>query len=423
MRRKVPFDLALTVAGQLAFKLLGFAILALLARGLGVAEFGFLTFALATCELLALATDFGSGAYLTREVAVARPRALHLLGEVLGPRLVLLAGYLASMAAVGVALAPAGGWAVFMACALYAGLKQLHLAFAAVFTGTRRVAIGVAAFGSHLCVLATGVWAATSLGLGVGAAAGVYLLAGLWLTLISVALLSRHFGMVRPSLPAWRRVVASSLPLFGLGLLTTIQLRLDSALLGLLRPYADVAVYEASARLFEASQAIVRPLTTVFLPICAGLAAAGAYDGLRRSLARLSAVALAVGAAAFLAANLLADQVVPIVYGAGYEASAGVLRVHFAATPFVFLGAVALFHLTAIRRERTALLCAAAGLGINAVLDLRLIPGHGPVGAAWATLAAEATTATGLLATAWLALAAAAGKGQAPAAALAPENR
>ena len=47
MRRKVPVDLALTVAAQLAFKLLGFAILALLARGLGVAEFGFLMFALA----------------------------------------------------------------------------------------------------------------------------------------------------------------------------------------------------------------------------------------------------------------------------------------------------------------------------------------------------------------------------------------
>ena len=160
-------------------------------------------------------------------------------------------------------------------------------------------------------------------------------------------------------------MVASSLPLFGLGSLTTAQLRLDAALLGLLRPYADVAAYEASARLFEASQAIVRPLTTVFLPICAGLAAA---EGTTTSGGRWPGGRGGAGGrgGGVLAPNLLADRVVPIVYGAGYEASAGVLRVHFAATPFVFLGAVALFHLTAIRRERTALLCAAAGLGVNA---------------------------------------------------------
>ena len=184
-----------------------------------------------------------------------------------------------------------------------------------------------------------------------------------------------------------------------------------------------MAVYEASARLFEASQASVRPLTTVFLPICAGLAAAGAHDALRRSLAKLSTIALAAGAAAFLAANLVAEWAILFVYGAAYATSADVLRVHFAATPFVFLGTVALFHLTALRRERTALLCAAAGLGFNAALDLLLIPGHGPVGAAWATLAAEATAAVGLQATAWLALAAAAGRDGRPPAVLAPENR
>ena len=58
------------MTAQLAYKLLGFVILTLLARGLGPGEFGLLMFALATCELAALATEFGSSAYLTREIAV-----------------------------------------------------------------------------------------------------------------------------------------------------------------------------------------------------------------------------------------------------------------------------------------------------------------------------------------------------------------
>ena len=84
----VGVDLALTVTAQLAYKLLGFVILTLLARGLGPDEFGFLMFALATCELAALLTEFGSSAYLIREIAMTPVHTLRLLGEVLGIRLV-----------------------------------------------------------------------------------------------------------------------------------------------------------------------------------------------------------------------------------------------------------------------------------------------------------------------------------------------
>jgi Na+-driven multidrug efflux pump len=84
--------------------------------------------------------------------------------------------------------------------------------------------------------------------------------------------------------------------------------------------------------------------------------------------------------------------------------------------------AVALFHLTAVRRERSALLCAAGGVLINVTLDLLLIPGYGAVGAAWATLAAEAATATSLLALAGLTLMTATRASEEPSAALLPKS-
>lgn len=414
-RRPIGFDLALTVAAQIASKLLGFVILTLLARGLGPTEFGFLMFALATCELAALATELGSSAYLTREVAVAPGHALRLLGEVLGVRLVLVSVYLVLLAAVTVTL-PAEQRGTFLAIAVYAGLKELSRAYSAAFYGARRVALAAAPFGSHLFLLAAGVWLAISFRPGTSAVAGAYLVAGIWLITVCWGL-ARHFGAVRPSARAWRRVIASSLPLFGLGLLTMIQLRIDSTLLGLLRPFADVANYAASARLFEASQSIVRPLVQVFLPIVAGMAAARAYPELRHSLIRLSALALAAGTATALAAALAADPAIRIVYGAAFAPAAEVLRIHFAATPFVFVGAVAMFHLTALRRERAALLCAAVCLALNVGLDLLLIPAAGAPGAAWATLAAEGLMAVSLLTLALRTLA----KATAPALAAEPE--
>ena len=56
-----------------------------------------------------------------------------------------------------------------------------------------------------------------------------------------------------------------------------------------------------------------------------------------------------------------------------------------------------MFHLTALRRERIALLCAAACVGLNVGLDLLLIPMAGAPGAAYATLAAEGLMAVSLL--------------------------
>jgi O-antigen/teichoic acid export membrane protein len=394
-RRVVGIDLALTVAAQLAYKLLGFAILTLLARNLDPDEFGFLMFALATCELAALATEFGSSAHLTREVAVAPRHAPGLLGEVLGVRLALGSAYLVLMVAVAATL-PYGQGGTFLAIAVYAGLKELSRAYSAVFYGARRVALAAGPFASHLGVLAVGIWLAIGVGSGTGAVAAAYLAAGIWLFGLSSGL-ARQIGPVRPSMRTWRRVIAASLPLFGLGLLTMIQLRIDASLLGLMRPYSDVANYAASARLFEASQSIVRPISLVFLPIAVGLATAGAYPELRRSLTRLAALAFGVGTATALAVAIVADQAIGIIFGAAYAPAAQVLRIHFAATPFVFVSAVALFHVTALRRERAALACGAASVALNVALDLLLIPSAGATGAAVATLAAEGLMAVSLL--------------------------
>ena len=233
-------------------------------------------------------------------------------------------------------------------------MKDLSRAYSAAFYGARRVAMARDPLRQPSGRAGDRRLARDAYRPGVPAVAGVYLVAGLWLigTCWGQA---RWLGPVRPIMRAWRRVIVSSLPLFGLGLLTMIQLRIDSSLLGLLRPFTDVANYAASARLFEASQAIVRPLIQVFLPIAAGLAAACAYAELRHSLLRLTALALAAGAATALVVALVADPAIEIIYGAGFAPAAEILRIHFAATPFVFVGAIAMFHLTALRRERMAL--------------------------------------------------------------------
>ena len=122
---------------------------------------------------------------------------------------------------------PPGQREAFLAIAAYCGLKELSRAYSAAFYGVRRVAMAAIPFASHLAVLAAGVWLGIGYRPGVPAVADVYLVAGLWLIGACWGQ-ARWLGPVRPTMRVWRRVIVSSLPLFGLGLLTMIQLRIDS---------------------------------------------------------------------------------------------------------------------------------------------------------------------------------------------------
>lgn len=401
-RRKITADLAISVGSQMGFKLLGFLSLTLLARGLGVAGFGSLMFALATSELLVLFTEFGSSNHLVRETATRVDRAAAELGAVLSVRLCLMVPYALAILLI-LWLHPEQGAAVALIAGGYVAAKDLTRGFTAVFIGARRVALSVITFGSHLCLLIAGIGLAWAVHAGMAGVLVAYVAAAGFLWLVTWGVFVRHFG--RPRLdfawPRLRQVFLACLPLFGLDFMTMVQLRIDASLLGFLGGVADVALYEASARIFEGTQAVVRPMILIFLPLCVAMAARRASAELARSLARLSAAALLAGLAVFGLGALVADRLVVTVYGADFAGSAAVLRLHLAAVPFVFLTAVAMFHATAMQRERTAVLIVVAALVVNVLLDLVLIPRHGPVGAATATLGAEALAAAGITALAW----------------------
>jgi O-antigen/teichoic acid export membrane protein len=395
--RKIRGDLALSAGSQVAYKLLGFAIVAMLARHLAPTSFGQLMFALSLAELLILATELGTSNLLVREVAVRPDAARTELGAVLGARLVMLAPYTLLVTAVALAQ-PTGQAFVLLAAATYIALRDISRSVSSVFVGLRRIGLSIVGFGSSLVLLTAGLMLVVVTGGGLGAALVAYLTAGIWSVAVAGILIRLYVGATRPVFaPAtiWR-VLVRALPLFGIGVMTLLHFKLDTILLGFLRTYPEVAAYKASATLLEASQAIVRPLTLIFLPICAHLAAIGAYDQLGRSFERLSFAALGLGLAAAAVAWVAAELIITTVYGEGYRDAANLLRLHFAATPAMFLGVVAILHSTALRAERAAVVYLAGGVVLNLVADLLLIPPLGATGAALATLAAQSISGIGL---------------------------
>ena len=285
---KIRRDLWIGLASQIGYKALGFTILAMLARQLSQQDYGKLMFALSLCLLAALLTDLGASQDLVRRVAVRPAGARRRLGLVLSARLPLLATYLLALN-VWVALTKPDLWPVAAGIAIYAVCKELHRTFSSLFQGLRRIVDSVWAFGGGLIVLCTGVALGSLLDRGLLWMVGCYVTSGLALVTIGATLARRRVGDVgvRCGARRLRGVFGQSVFLFGLTVMSLVHFSADTLMLGYLESYAEVARYEAAAKLLEASQFLVRPLTLILFPVCAQLATREEWSRLLRLLRRM----------------------------------------------------------------------------------------------------------------------------------------
>jgi O-antigen/teichoic acid export membrane protein len=96
---------------------------------------------------------------------------------------------------------------------------------------------------------------------------------------------------------------------------------------------------------------------------------------------------LGIGVAA--AVTVLAEYLVPMLYGAAYAEAARILEVQIWAGIAVSMSFVHSRWLLAEGLQRYGLLYTVAGAVVNVMLNLILIPKHGAIGAAWATVCTQ----------------------------------
>ena len=382
--------LLIAFSSQLGFKLLGFAVLALMARGLSQAEYGKLMFALTLCGVTVLVTDLGASTDLSRRVAAAPGGARRRLEAVLSARLPLLAAYLVLLSAW-VAVTKPDALAVAVAIAVFSALKDVYRTYSSLFLGLHRVGYAAATYGISLLVLLAAVAAGTMTGAGLAWMTGAHVLSGAVLLAAAAGITRLRIGPIRLRW-GWRLmkpVFGRSVWLFALSLAGLAHFSADTVMLGYLQPYEQVARYQAAATLLEASQFAVRPLTLILLPVCAALASRQQWDDLRRLMHRMFAGMAVLGVAAWGLVALLSLPIIRIVYTAAYDDSAEVLRVLYLSVPGLYAATVAMLVASSTMGEKRAVLIMAAGVTLNVALNLVAIPRYGALGAAWVTVASQ----------------------------------
>jgi O-antigen/teichoic acid export membrane protein len=366
---------------------------AAITRYLGPSAFGDYTTATVFLMIPLAFADIGLSAIVVREISSAPQRADAVLRASYSLRIIL---------------------------SLIAVAATVGTSFVLPFDHRARVAITIMAFGAFLSLVNLAVlpilqvqlrmqWAVFAnlagrlttlvvtlgvllLGLGFKAVVAANVV-GLAVILVVDFFAARSAYSMRPTIDVayWRRFLKASLVL-GVGLaISQVYFRVDTVLIALLRPAAEVGLYGAAYKFVELTQGISYAVFVSMFPALTAFAAR--HDSRFSSLAQkgfevVVAAAIPLTVVMVFAARPLLDATA----GPRYVDAAGVLQILAFYPLLAFANGLLWRILIATHQERTLLFTAVSILVLNLALNLALIPIYGYRVAAITSVASEASS-------------------------------
>ncbi|MCC7369119.1 MAG: flippase [Chloroflexi bacterium] len=384
------------IGAQAAIKVLSFGFSVLVVRQLGAEQFGQYAAVLAFGATFVFLADLGLGVFTVREVS--RWRALEdgkahidrffgnvvvlrvLLGCVAAVLIVLTAWATDRPTAMLVALAVgAVGLMVYSAqgaCeAVLAGFERLHVAAAAKVVNQ----LAFVVLGAIALIVGAGYH-----GLVVANLVGVSIMA--WLCWRGVRRLDVTPG--RPSPDQWLPLLRASAPFAVIAGTLGLSYKFDSVLLNIAWGDTETGYYNAAYSLVFASVFLSNALNTALYPSLTRQAAQ-APESLPSiygtALRYLMSVSLPIAVGGFV----LSDQIVALLFGAGFVEAGPVLAILILVVPLMFASELLGYVVVIGGAERSVARAVLVSTGINILCNLVLVPWFGLFAAATMTVVTE----------------------------------
>jgi O-antigen/teichoic acid export membrane protein len=380
--------------GRLVGAVLSYGGTVLIARELSLADFGTFSLIFNLLGLLGLISDFETSRIVISELSetddiesiagrfVVFRIALGAVVYALALAIVIIGPY-THTEVLGVALA---GLSLFISTALWAVISVCQAKLWLRAVAIAMVVGQIVQFAFVLALHSTGH--GTTLRY-----VAVYLISDA-VALVWLVVALRDVVRIRPRIhPAsWRRWLRAAAPLAIGSALGTLYFRLDSIMLAWLGPALNrrraVAVYQVGYKFSDLLAFVAPALIAAVLPLLARAWPDHADDFRRIWRQSLLLVTVIAGfATATFAA--LAPRVIPLLFTAKYTIATGPARLLVAGQALNFFTQLIYVGLVATGRRKRFPIAMFVGLAVNVSVNLVLIPRHGVMGAAIATVLTE----------------------------------
>ncbi|MHB8233648.1 MAG: oligosaccharide flippase family protein [Solirubrobacteraceae bacterium] len=379
--------------------LLNAAVVPLMTRHLGVADFGRFVTASSIVMIVAGVTEFGLSGIGTREYALAAPADRRaLLANLLGLRSVLTVAGLA-VAALLMLAADYPKVVVLGMLVSGAGLMLLNVQQTYSISLTAQLDWGVASV--FELVNAVVVAAATVLLVLIGAqlfpfflvsvvsSAAALLVSGIYLR-DRIALLPLF------DIPQWRAMVRDALPFAAAATVGVLYPRVGLILVSLISSAHQTGYYSTAFKIVEVVGGTSGLIASSAFPLFAR-AGRDDHERLRYAVGKVADTALIAGTYITLSLVVAAPFIVEVIGGKSFGPAVPVLRLQAVALLGGFLASTWSFTLLSLRMHASLLRVTLGGLVVSVALSAALVPGLGAQGASIASAVCEFVVAGGYL--------------------------
>lgn len=389
--KKIIQNSVIVTIGSTTGALMNFIIAILIARYLGARDFGHYSFIIAFTGIFQLFADSGIRNILIREISVNKNRLLEELGIARSITWIISLIALFLIVIVINLIHPEnevlystylGGVGViaFFHAATYGAVLRAFEELGLLMIGAN---IHKLVFGGLVYLMMGSRWGLMGICLSL-------LISNLFLWAYNYALVRIKY--IRPRLifdkKACYSMLVESIPLGIAEILRKATWQVDILILTWLTSALFVGYYSASYKIIQAINMFALTLAVPFYPAFSRLAKLST-EKLLASYSRsfkflcIFSLPLAIGM------TVLSDKIIGLSFGQEYLSASISLRILSWVVFFIFPTSFYIYLFTAMGKQRLYIVCTAACLGINVLLDILLIPYYNYIGASVATLISE----------------------------------
>ncbi|NTU78192.1 MAG: flippase [Chloroflexales bacterium] len=396
LARTVARNSAVTMAAQIAIKLLSFIFTVLIVRRLGASDYGQYAAVAAFGSMFLFVGDLGLSPYLVRELARLRDKpdgheqVRRLYGTVLWLKL--------GLSLVGVCLMLVVAWLTGRPLVMIGALALNALGMLlyavqgtsdAVLAGYERLDLSAGAKVAYQIAFVTLGGAVLFMGLGYYGLIYATLAAIVLLTALCWRVTTR-LGVL-PARPEWARwpiLVRAALPFGVVAFALGLSYRFDSVLLNIFHGDAVTGYYNAAYNLVFSTAFLSNAINSALYP---SLSRQAANDpaSVPKVYGRVIRYLLLIGLPIAVGASFLADRLIPFLFDAGYEPSIQALRIVIWVVPLMFISEFLGYAVIIGGHERRVARSVLLSTGLNVAINLALVPRYGLLAAATMTVVTE----------------------------------
>ncbi len=380
-------SILLYTTGVKVLKLVSFL---LLARYLGVSQFGKFSLVLAFVELFRVMADFGVDTAVIRRLSVSDEDQSKLVGNTITLKLILAtASYFLTLLIAFILRYPTDLVLLIALAAFALFASSVANALTTPFQAQLRMKQLVPAKISGGVFFILAVVIAIQLGLSLIGFLAIWVGAE-FVTLLLTALIAKSW--VPPKLSfngkKLKSIFVEAIPLGISAILITAYFRLGTLILGWMAGYEAVGEYAVAYRITESFLILAVAIAGSVYPVFSKIAKSGDFQRFKRALIKVYGGSLLLGAlfAAFI--TIFAAEILGLI-SSQYQGSLSPLILLSWACVFMFANMQSAASIQGLGLFKLVTLIASFNLILNVLLNLYLIPLFGATGVAWAVLLTE----------------------------------